>query len=213
MIIKTENNKNPNYEIPTMKKNKNDIIKELLQKYKYLIDKEIAKDKKYTNRLKVLNKNIVGNLTDTLIFCPEELLNSFLLCIILKYMLIHNLKIYRSSDISDIAFNKNDTIKGIQYIRDKVVIVILDMNTNEYVQTLLIQLYENRVKKGFITIFAFNFDMVGIEKYPILDKYLFPDGQLSRYNFTIYDVFEIKSEYTKRWTLNAKSNKNNTNKK
>lgn len=213
MIIKIDQNKSHEFDIPTIKKTKSDIIKELMVRYKYLIEKDLINDKKYSNRLKVFNYILNEELEDTLIFCPEELINSFILSIILKYTLISNLKIYRSSDISDIAFGKNDTVKGIQYIREKYIIVIVDNNTTDYIQTLLVQLYENRIKKGYITIFVFNFETSDIDKFPTLDTYLFPDGETSRNNFITYNIYEIREEYGKRWNINAKSNKNNTDKK
>lgn len=173
---------------------KKDIYMGILSKNRNLIDSYLAYEntKNYTDMLRVLEEEVV-TVTNGIVFTPYELTNPFILVHLANNLITSGYRVYRGSDIADIAFGKSSQgYKSINSIKCNTLIVIIENSSSEYYQQLLIQLMENRLMLGLKTIFITNVHSSSFdEKLGMLDEYFF-DGITIRDRFGLVDLFDVK---------------------
>lgn len=191
MIIKMSDKSKLKNEVPVMKIDPKKLIQDILEQNKYLIKSDIG-IKRFSKLLTELRDVVMEDkIYNELIFCPSELINSYLLCSFLTHRLTIEKRVMRSSEIADVAFGKSELYKNINGIREMYLYVILDIQVSDYLQSTLIQLYETRVAKGLKTIIIVPSLMEMFGEYPILDGYYFPNGEEIIDGVILRDLYEI----------------------
>lgn len=192
-IKNDENNK-----IPVMKVSGMYFDMLIIKNNKNLIDKEMIKNnsKNYANMLKTLYYNCVNeDLADTIVFSPNNLINSYILVDILAHKIKYRGMIFRSLDISDISFGKSSVYSSISDIKFEHIYIILDRQISEYLQTVIIQIIENRRLVGKTTTVICDQDSSLFGDYQVLDSYMFPDGINNVNWLSFVDIFSVEGSH------------------
>ena len=197
-IKKSEVNKDAEDKSSKLVVSKEDLIRTIVHKNRNLVQKYLLENKPNYNNL--MNNLAINSCTvDTgIVFCPEELISSYILAHLIKYSVVTGYRIWRSSDIVDVYFGKDvpGLPKTVNAIKTNRVIVILDGYDGEHSQKVLIQLMENRLMHNLKTMFivpVYSGEFDG--RYPILDSFFFDESNIKE-RFNMDEVFVLKQEYT-----------------
>ncbi|MGL6066467.1 MAG: hypothetical protein ACRC0R_05260 [Cetobacterium sp.] len=188
-------NKDPNGEDITskIKLSRKDLFYSIIRKNVNLVDIYMYKNESqnYSNMLSIIGEETEEELGNYLVSSPYELTNSYILSLLTSKGIITDYRIYRSSDLVDIAFGKSN-IKSVNNIKCKTLIIIVDNTGSEYYQQLIIQIMENRMMLGLFTITIVNIhSSLFSDKISMLDDYFFEDINIKE-RFGYIDLFEVK---------------------
>lgn len=190
MIIKNNDKSRLKNEVPRIKVNIKDVIKDIIVNNRYLIDLDMDR-RKYNKLMSMFIDDCqYDGICDCYVYCPSNYINTYILSSLISNVVRCSYSIMRSLDVGDVAFGKSDKYRNIGMINEKYLFIILDSQISDYLQTTIIQLYENRRMKGLRTVIISEYE-IDVSSYDIIDGFFYPDGSNIRSGMVILDIYDI----------------------